>query len=241
MALGRIFTGPVKGGRLESPAAAAHAVKVLRLRNGDTFAGCDGKYEYGMKLLGAAGAGLEVEVLWRRELPAPAAEVILAPALLKGPRWEALLEKAVELGASAVLPVAAERCVSRLKGEGAEKLERWKKIMEEASAQCAGRLPALEAPAALREVAERVAEVPNKYILVPGGGAAPAARLLEKAAPGGTVVLVGPEGDWTREEIEEAEGAGFERMSLGPRILRSETAAWAALAVVAACREKQEK
>ena len=241
MALDRVFIGPLKNGRVDNPDAAAHVRKVLRLRNGDTFAGYDGECGYELKLLGGSASGLEVEVLSRSELPRPAAEVVLAPALLKGRRWETLLEKAVELGAAAVWPVAAERSVVNLKaGDAAAKTGRWEKIMQAASAQCAGRLPGLEAPAPFAEVLERAADARSRIILSAGEGAAPAAQIGEAAASGKVVILSGPEGDWTEAELAEAEKAGFKRVGLGPRILRSETAALAALAIASALQERTD-
>ena len=232
----RVFTGGITDGRVSLPEAVSHVRKVLRLKSGDTFAGYDGADEYELLLRTAHSDSLEVEILSERELsPGPAENVVLAASVLKAKRWDFLLEKAVELGACAVWPVLARRCVVNLdKKAAAEKRERWLKIMRSAAAQCAGKLPELTPPAPLGDVLARADAAPGKFVLHKSGDSKPFPLALADSSPAGMVLLTGPEGDWAPDELEAIDGAGFTPAHLGSRILRAETAGIAAMSIAAA-------
>jgi 16S rRNA (uracil1498-N3)-methyltransferase len=222
--------------------AARHLKSVLRLKPGEAFAGYDGAREWIFRAerVGAGAVAVKVESV--RDLPtAPGRAVILAPALIKGQRWDWLLEKSVEMGVGAIAPVAAERSVVRVAAEDVpDRLARWRRILGSAAAQCAGRMPEISGPVALGELLKGAGGIENKYILAKRPGAAPLAELVRSAAPGRIVLLIGPEGDWTEREAAEAEDAGFDPATLGPLILRSETAALAAAATVAAAAQRED-
>ena len=217
-------------------AAARHLKKVLRVRPGALFAGYDGEREWLLRVERAGGDSVDVSVESRRELPAaPCGRVLLAPSLIKGQRWDWLLEKAAEMGVGRIAPVAAARSVVRLgRGDMSDRMLRWRRILGSAAAQCAGRTPEIAAPVELDELLKSTEGEPNKYILIKRPDSAPLAELARNALPGTIALLIGPEGDWTDREAAAAEKAGCKAASLGPLILRSETAAVAAAATVAA-------
>jgi len=231
----RVFTGPFDGRRITGP-AADHVSKVLRLRKGGVFSGYDGRREYELRVLETGRGEVAVECVSSRDIPpTPAENIILAASMLKAKRWEQLLEKAVELGTGAVWPVEAARCVVKIEeGALAEKKERWERIMGSAVAQSAGRMPDLENPAAVEEIAARAGGAEGRFILCTNETSVPLAEALSIIQPGRAVLMIGPEGDWTEEEIGAALDAGFTAVNLGERILRSETAAAAALSVASA-------
>jgi 16S rRNA (uracil1498-N3)-methyltransferase len=165
--------------------------------------------------------------------------LILAQALIKSKNMDLVIQKATELGVQAVVPVEASRSVLKLKGREEARLERWQKIAREAAKQSRRKdIPVIQAPQSFSTFLES-REEPKKIILCEDGGMflrdilanAPAARPPSSSQPG-VVLLVGPEGGWSGDEKQRALGRGFEEVSLGTRILRSETASLAALAAI---------
>jgi 16S rRNA (uracil1498-N3)-methyltransferase len=168
----------------------------------------------------------------RRDAPPGGAPIQLAFALAKGEKVELVVQKATELGVARIVPWAAERSVVRLEPERAEeRAGRWRRIAEEAARQC-GRadVPEVRVPATL---AELVAELPPGFlpIVFHGEGGVPIAHL---PAADGVLAVVGPEGGLTAAELGTLGRAGAARASLGPRTLRAETAAIAAVALLQA-------
>lgn len=159
------------------------------------------------------------------------AETVLLPALIRPQRFDWLLEKATELGATAIAPVVTARSVVRIQGSG--RPERWQRIVAEAAEQC-GRatLPRLAVPAPLT-VALAGCAAPLLIAAEPAHGAAwPLGEVVATLGSDPVAVLVGPEGGFTHDEVAAAVAAGARPVSLGPHILRAETAAVAALAVI---------
>jgi 16S rRNA (uracil1498-N3)-methyltransferase len=238
MRLTRVYVaGPLVSGRrvkLEGN-AASHITRVLRLRVGAAlvlFDGSGGEYEgsidqaHGGEVIVAVGARADAE----RESPLP---VTLAQGVSRGERMDLVVQKATELGVSHLVPVLTERSVVRLSAQQSDrKVNHWRAIVIAACEQCGrNRLPPVAAPVTLRE------------FLAGGTGAAPGTRLLLSPAgtatledvprpAAGVTVLVGPEGGLTGEEEQAAVAAGFTALRLGPRVLRTETAAIAALALL---------
>jgi 16S rRNA (uracil1498-N3)-methyltransferase len=168
----------------------------------------------------------------RRDVPAPRARVHLAFALARGDRADLVVQKATELGAVRLSPFEAARSVVHLDAErGAERARRWRRIAEEASRQC-GRadVPQVDAPAPLRDL---LAATPARFVklLLYEGGGDPIGAAVDRAAPG-HLAIVGPEGGLAPEEVEAALGAGARLVTLGPRVLRFETAAITATALL---------
>lgn len=159
------------------------------------------------------------------ELPA---ELVLYQGLPKGDKMEWIIQKAVELGAAAVVPVVTARSVVRLEGKAERRRERWQRIADEAAGQCGrGILPQVAAPLTLGEAMPALS-AQQAIVLYEGGGR----PLRELIAPDcrRLSLLVGPEGGFDPAEIDRLQAAGGRCATLGRRILRCETAPVAALA-----------
>ena len=228
---------PPPGATLALPRETARQVaRVLRLRPGDAvtlFSG-DG-FDVPATIERIQGESITVRLgqpVPGRPLPCP--PITLVQSLLKHDHFELVVQKATELGVRRIVPLAAQRCVVAVKPEGvSRRLERWRRITIEASEQ-SGRasLPAIEPPRRLEEI-EAVLGSYRAILLWEGAEAQPLAALeLEPETP--VLLLVGPEGGWTPGEVERLRAAGAELASLGPLILRSETAAIAGIAAIQA-------
>ncbi len=162
--------------------------------------------------------------------------VSVLQGLPKGDKLEWVLQKGTELGAAAFYPVATERSVVKLEPRRAEeRTVRWTKIVEEAARQCRRNdVPQVHAPRPLLEAARALAPGTMLLVLDEEESAVPLGEAFRACAPGAPVALVvGPEGGLAREEVAALVTLGARGVSLGARILRTETAALAALAVMA--------
>jgi len=225
----------LSGTRIALPEYAAHhALRVLRLRPGDEIVLFDGRGgEYQGVLCAAGRDGLAAEVgAWReieRESPLAA---ILVQGISSGERMDLTIQKAVELGAAAIQPVFTERSVVRLAAERARnRLEHWRRVAIAACEQCGrNRLPAVRAPRLLAEYCARPDDASLRLLLAPE---AKAALRDSVGRIGSTVALAaGPESGFTAAEEALLRAAGFVAVRLGARVLRTETAALAALAAL---------
>jgi len=213
--------------------AARHAVRVLRLRAGDEcvlFNG-DGN-DYRARLTVAAKstvtAAVEERAPARRESPL---RLTLAQGIARGQRMDYTLQKAVELGVASIAPVFCQRTEVRLSGERLEKrMAHWRGVIIAACEQ-SGRavVPALETPADLGDWLRRP-RAGTRLVLRPEATSGPAALVVN----GEVTLLIGPEGGLSNREAGAAERAGFTPLRLGPRVLRTETAGPAAIAVLQA-------
>ncbi len=165
----------------------------------------------------------------------------LAVGMLKGEKMDWVVQKATELGVARLTPLITERTVVRVRPERlAHQQSRWLKIMTEASQQsCRWSLPQIDAPIELRDfLSESVSGLPSecfRFIFSERTPAEPSGdkiRLEIVQSPEAGILLIGPEGGWEPSEVCEALKAGFLPVSLGEQILRAETAALAALAIV---------
>ncbi|HSS46242.1 MAG TPA: 16S rRNA (uracil(1498)-N(3))-methyltransferase [Burkholderiales bacterium] len=213
-------------------AAAHHAARVLRLKEGDTMVLFNGKGgEYPVRITGIVKT--KVTVLtgeWQnieRESPL---QIMLAQAISSADKMDLTVQKAVELGVSAIHPLATQRSVVRLPGERARKrVEHWRKVAIHACEQCGrNRIPQIGEIASLNDFLGKAKADALRLALSPNGGIS-----FKRLKPQDTVVLlVGAEGGFTQEEEQRARAAGFEPVALGRRILRTETAGIAALAAM---------
>jgi 16S rRNA (uracil1498-N3)-methyltransferase len=229
----RVHLAPdrIGDGRAALTDEARHYLRdVLRLAPGAEVEVFDGK---GGAWTAEVLPGFEALALGARRAEAGAAFPIwLLLALAKGEKVDLVVQKATELGVARVVPFAAERSVVRLEPEkGVERARRWRRIAEEAARQC-GRadVPDIDAPATL---AAALAALPAGFgalVFHPGG--APLAAIPPPAA--GCAAVVGPEGGLTDAEVEACARAGAVKASLGPRVLRAETAAIAAVTLLQA-------
>jgi 16S rRNA (uracil1498-N3)-methyltransferase len=149
-------------------------------------------------------------------------------ALLRAPRFELVLQKATELGVSAITPVLAQRSVARPPGDAAP--ERWKSIVREAVEQSGrGRLPELRAPIAFQTACLEAGQADLAVCCSEHGGVE-FRKLYAQGVPRTLAAIIGPEGGLTPGEVTGAAEAGLHAVTLGPRILRAETAAIAVCA-----------
>ena len=206
---------------------AHHISYSLRMAVGDELTVCDGEgTEYLCALSGFDGDTVTAEILSRRagKTESPVS-IRLYMAYPKGDKLETVVQKAVELGASRILPFESERCVKRPHAEKAEKqTARLTRIATEAAKQCGrSRLPSVSTPISFAEVLKDDAEL--RVFCYEGEGAQSLRSLLEgRSVPKSVSVVIGSEGGFSPKEAEAARAAGFLLANLGPRILRCETA-----------------
>lgn len=233
---------PLAPGQLATlTASVAHHIHVLRLAVGDDvvlFNGDGGEYLARLAQVGKKEATAEVLSGSRPAVELPYA-VQLAQALPEGSKMEWIVEKAVELGVAAVQPLAARRSVVKLSAERAEKkLEHWRGIVEAATCQ-SGRtrlaqvLPPVDVAAWLAKPAHGQPNAPRCILLSPRG-ASTLAEWARTHQPQDLTLMVGPEGGFSPEEEDAAIAAGALPLTMGARILRTETAALAALSTLQA-------
>lgn len=208
-----------------------HAVQVLRMKPGETLALFDGRgLEYLAQLEQVdkrqAIVSLQQQLHTDNESPL---DILLVQGISRGERMDYAIQKAVELGVKRLMPVVTERCNVQLSGDRAEKrLNHWHGVMVSACEQSGRRfLPEL-LPVTLLDEALLNCTDDCKLVLAPE--AEHSFSSVEKAAQ--IALLIGPEGGLSDAEIQRAQAAGFVGVNLGPRILRTETASAAALAIV---------
>ena len=223
------------GSILELPESAArHAARVLRLGPGDVLALFNGRGgEYLSRIVSSGKNAVVVEVVEHvpRECESPL-QVTLVQALQTGDKMDFTLQKAVELGVTAIVPVLSRRSVLRLSGERAERrIDHWRGVVAAACEQCGrNRLPDVAEIVHLdRWLAQPAPAAARRLMLAPQ--AAYALHDLSAPPSGARIeLLVGAEGGLAPEEVSWAEAAGFQGVRLGPRVLRTETAGLAVLA-----------
>ena len=234
------------GAELPLPPNATRHVQVLRLRPGDPltlFDGAGGQWAAEVLAMGrreVSARALAFEPV-DRELATP---VTLALGMPANERMDTLIEKATELGAAAIQPLVCERSVLRVAGERAErKAAHWQAVAVAACEQSGrNRVPVVAAPRPLRdwlaEQAPPAAATGRRLVLSLAPGTRPLlAALAARPGTGALTVLSGPEGGLSPAEIEAAVAAGFAPVTLGPRVLRADTAPLAVLACVAALED----
>lgn len=226
-----VSTEALLGGALElGRDDARHLQSVLRVKPGDRVELFDGCGRTRLAAVAAAdkrGLTLAAEAP-AREHPLPACRLTLFACVSKGSRMDWTVEKAVELGVACIAPVISDRTVVRLDAEdGAAKAARWSRVAEEAARQCgAAWLPAIAPPAPLKSCAPLVAKASPTFVAALSPAAKPLREALAEhtAPPPQAGWFVGPEGDFTPEELELLLASGAIPVSLGAQVLRAETA-----------------
>lgn len=213
--------------------AAGHLTRVLRLRPKAVltlFNGRGGEYAariervQGNKVTVAVGEHAAIE----RESPLP---LTLAQGVSRGERMDLVVQKATELGVARLVPVLTERSIVRLDEEQSDrKSSHWRAVAISACEQCGrNRLPEVALPSRLREFLRQPAGDSVRLLLSPSA----TQRIEDVPRPArGATVLIGPEGGLSDAEQEDALAAGFTAVNLGPRVLRTETAAIASLTLL---------
>jgi 16S rRNA (uracil1498-N3)-methyltransferase len=216
-----------------SGAEGRHAATVRRLRPGERADVGDGAGLVAECVVTArGGAGLELAVRARREVPRPDPVITVVQAIPKGERGDLAVEGLTEVGVDRIVPWAAARCVAVWAGErGARSLARWRSTAREAAKQSRRAwLPEVAEPASTGQVAAMIAAASCAIVLDPEAGESLAR--LEPPASGGLLVVVGPEGGITDEERRAFLAAGATARRLGPTVLRTSTAGMIAAAVL---------
>ena len=214
--------------------AANHITRVLRLRSGDALTVFDGRgAEFGARIeefrKDAVIVSIDEHRTVDRESPL---SLTLAQGISRGERMDWIIQKATELGATRIVPVFTQRSVVRLDDKQAErKLQHWRAITIAACEQCGrNRLPELVTPVDFFDVLPETFTPNSTRLLL-----SPHAELRIddlRELHGGVTVLIGPEGGLDEVEQEAAVAAGFKSVRMGPRVLRTETAAIAALTIL---------
>ncbi len=220
-----------------------HAAVVLRVKEGAAVSVLDGAgRRAAARVVAVAKKEVVLELSEVETVPLPSGRLALAVAVPKGSTIEWIIEKAVELGASELVPLLTERTIFRLPAaEREERARKWRRLALEACKQCGQPwLPVVYPPSTWAEALARHPAAEFDLPLLASleepecrlRDAAEAFRQRHQRGPRSAIVLIGPEGDLTPGETRAALDAGFQPVSLGPLVLRVETAALAALAVL---------
>jgi len=213
---------------------AKHIGRSLRMKTGDALSLCDGKgNDYDAVITALTPEEVRFRVAEARPCPAePSLWVTLFQAYPKADKFETIVQKSVELGVYKIFPVLTERCVSRPDAKsGQKKRERFQKIALEAAKQSGrGIVPQIGPFLTLADVCDACKEFERFYLLYESGGE-PFSRVLSDGLRS-AALFIGPEGGFAPEEVALVQAAGGEVVTLGKRILRTETAPLAALSVL---------
>ena len=212
--------------------AANHIMRVLRLREGDALTLFDGRGgEYGARIAGFRKDSVQVEVKEHRDVERESTlNLTLAQGISRGERMDWVMQKATELGVTRIIPVITERTMVKLDERQADrKLEHWRAIVVSACEQCGrNRVPEVTLPQVYIEAVRSIDTAVTRVLLSPTG----TLRARDLGQPASIAMLIGPEGGLSDKEQEAAIDTGFQPLRMGPRILRTETAAIAALAAL---------
>jgi 16S rRNA (uracil1498-N3)-methyltransferase len=221
------------GARVSLPDHSAHHARdVLRLRPGASVGVFDGRgHEFDAVLDAVSRQGVQARITGlARARPESPLRIVLAVSPLRGDRMELVVEKAVELGVAEIRPVVTARTDAAarpaLKGS---RQERWDKVASGAAEQCGRAVVPAVAPTATLDALLAMPFEGLKLLFLERGSPPP---LSAHARPQNVILLVGPAGGWEEAEVERATKAGFVLAALGPRLLRAETAALAAVSAV---------
>jgi 16S rRNA (uracil1498-N3)-methyltransferase len=221
-------------------AEAEHLVRVLRVEVGQVFEISDNRNVY-LAEITTARKSLVVFAIQEQLPSAPAqAEINLYAALFKFDRFELLVEKATELGVASIYPVQTTRSEAGLAQASAKRRQRWEKIALEASQQSRrDHLPVVHEALAFGQAVKAPESI--RLLLDEAQGNKPLLSVLPSArnSDDRIAIFLGPEGGWTDTEREAILAAGWTAASLGPTILRAETAGVAALAIVQSAWQNQ--
>ena len=234
MARRRFFVDAVHSGHAQIAGEEAHHLsRVLRVEPGQKFEISDNRNVYLAEVESARKDLVSFAIVERIEAPAPLVRTALLASLIKFEHFEWMVEKATELGVERVVAVEVDRSEKGLAAAAQKRLVRWRRIAREASEQSRrAKLPVIEPAVSLNDALRNEAEY--RYMLEeadapPLLSVVPSGRLH---AEDRVALLVGPEGGWTERERVEIAEASWTSVSLGPEILRAETAAIAGLSII---------
>ena len=216
-----------------SPEDSKHVAKALRMRIGESLTVCDGAgTDLECEIVGISPDCVSASVISQKPSETEAdVDVTIYQALPKSDKMDGIVQRAVELGAKKIVPVLTERCVSRPDAKACDtKVKRWNKIALEAAMQCGrGIIPTVESVQTLKQALGGMTE-DTVILFYEGGGKSLRDMGIKKGQS--VAVIVGPEGGFEESEVELALSSGAVIGSLGPRILRTQTASLAATAAI---------
>ena len=212
-----------------------HIRTVLRKQPGDLLTLLDGQgKEYTVRITAIEKAEIDTEIVDRRERHPSFPAIVLGQGLPKSDKMDLIVQKATELGVSSIVPLMTERTIVKVRDEE-KRGERWQKIAREAAMQC-GRpdIPQVKAIRSFSTFIRSLVPGPETLLLIPWEEGTELVKNVIRRHLDAThvVVLIGPEGGFSQAEADAAKDRGFHLVSLGPNILRTETAAMAALAMI---------
>ena len=237
MRIPRIFTDQplVSGATIDlEESAARHLGSALRMQAGQAltlFNGQGGEYSASISEIGKKAARILVGEHQANERESPL-NITLAIGLSRGDRFDFIVQKATELGVSRIVPLLTERTEVKLKGERRDKkVAHWQQIAISACEQCQrNRIPEINEPQPLAQWQGNSGDGPRLVLHHRSD-----IKLADMPAPDAAVtLLIGPEGGLSEAEIDAAISSGFQPLTLGPRVMRTETAPLAALAILQA-------
>lgn len=223
--------------RMDDQEDRKHILKVLRLNIGDCVEISDGcGHVYIAEIQSISESAIDLKLLEKRKSEAePDVKITLFQSIPKSDKMEIIIQKTVELGITEIVPVISQRTVVRLHSKNEQKkLERWRKIASEAAKQCKrGIIPNVHPPISFEQMLERICQYDFVAIPYEKEKELGLKDLLKNCGPAWKKIgiVIGPEGGFTEEEISIAKRAGAVSVTLGPRILRTETAGFVALSI----------
>lgn len=236
MARRRFFVPEVRRGAAELTGQdAEHLVRVLRVEAGQVYELSDNRKLYLAEIESARKSAVAFRILEELPAPAPQVHITLITALIKFERFEWLIEKATELGVATIQPIESTRTERGLAQASEKRSSRWEKIALEASQQSRrAHLPGIAPVVRFNAALETGADV--RLLLDEDSEAPPILRILPstRTHEHRVALFIGPEGGWTDDERQRAIGSNWLACSLSRTILRAETAALAALAIIQA-------
>ncbi|HYA85721.1 MAG TPA: 16S rRNA (uracil(1498)-N(3))-methyltransferase [Nitrospirota bacterium] len=231
-----ISAGQVSGGSIIVAGEDVHHIAmVMRMRAGDKLMLCDGKgTEYTVKIVDVGRSDVKTEIVSRSEKELPNLRITLGQGLPKADKMDFIVQKATELGVSSIVPIVTARTIVKIKDEG-KRIVRWQKIAREAAMQ-SNRIdiPQIGGIRKFSDFIENLDSGSRQLLLMPWEeGTEPIKNILrQKPEAQDIVILIGPEGGYSSAEATAARDKGFRLVSLGPNILRTETAAMAVLSMI---------
>ena len=217
-----------------------HITMVMRMKAGDELLLCDGKgTEYAVKIADISRSDVKTEIISQSKKELPFLRITLGQGLPKSDKMDWIVQKATELGVVAIAPLVTERTIVKIRDEE-KRIGRWQKIAREAAMQSNRTdIPRVEPLRSFRDFIASLAPasptpVPRPLLLLPWEEGTEPIKNILRQNPGAQdiVVLIGPEGGFSSAEAKAAQDKDFHLVSLGPNILRTETAAVAVLSMI---------
>lgn len=214
-----------------------HIKNVLRLKTGENIIACDGNgTDYSAEIERFESDTIVARITGRvKSVTEPPIDVTLYQGLPKSDKMDFIIQKSIELGVKRVIPVLNERTVVRIenKKDADKKVSRWQKIALEAAKQCnRGIIPEVGHPLSYHEALKQAERSDLRIIPYERESVTSLKSVILKGNPGKISLFIGPEGGFSEKEIQEAVAAGVNPVTLGPRILRTETAGIAVLSIL---------